>query len=259
MSEHLSQELPTPWGTTSTAERLDTETEIVWSDLSEAVAKSVRERQGTGKLTATDKAVRDDEFQMWSESLCRMTPMRPAFDNKVGHKPWTHGNASVVGEWLLSKGQATLLSPSVTHHIGQHSVIGVFSHSAPLARFDPEPTDDLLERSLEELRGVVGEAVADGFPVPGEAAINNAEKTLKRLYSVHPGNYTVCATEDGDVAIAVPVAGMGKAMTIECDSDGGLICFVNVNGHMRRMKDYDADMAWKSSDFIVRALSDLRA
>ena len=111
---------------------------------------------------------------------------------------------------------------------------------------------------MEELRNVENEAAEDGYPIPNEVATSNAEKTLKRLFRNYPARYTICPTEEGDIAISVPVAGIGRAMTVECDSDGGLICFVNVDGHMRRMKDYDADMAWESSDFIVRALGDLR-
>lgn len=125
--------------------------------------------------------------------------------------------------------------------------------------YDVQPIEGLLQESLEELDGVCDEAREDGYPIPGQLAIRNAENTLKRLHDARPGRYSVSPTETGDVAITVPVSGLGNAMTIECDSDGGLLCFVNVGGAMRRMKDYDADMAWTSSNFIAKALADLRA
>ena len=257
---------PLVWDSASTTEPPEgpvTDFQVAWSDLvSEVVAKSARDFQAIAdRRLATDKAVRDDDFRNWQENPYGKTTAPPVFTkaNKVAYTPWSRGNVAAFGERLPSSGPLLWLITSAMLHTGRPAAGSAVPWGAMLTHLGRESTDGLLEKSLEELRGVPEEAAEDGYPVPGEVAIKNAQKTLRRLHRHHPGRYTVCPTEEGDVAISVPVVGMGKAMTIECDSDGGLICFVNVDGHMRRMKDYDADTAWESSDFIVRALSDLRA
>ena len=96
-----------------------------------------------------------------------------------------------------------------------------------------------------------------GNPLPGDNAIQAAQRTIETLAAYHSGACNVWSTEEGEVEITVPVDRIGRAMTLVCDNDGGLTCFVNIDGRMRRMKDYDADDAWLSSDFIPRALFDI--
>ena len=114
-----------------------------------------------------------------------------------------------------------------------------------------------LEESLSELRRVPQEAKQDGLREPSQIAMGNAEQTIKRLTKYYQARYSSSSNENGDVVISVPTNSFGSALSIECDSDGGLTCFVNYGERVRRMKDYDANQAWESSDFIVRALSEI--
>ncbi|MCY4015227.1 MAG: hypothetical protein OXG82_21265 [Gammaproteobacteria bacterium] len=112
--------------------------------------------------------------------------------------------------------------------------------------------------NLPNVREVVSnDAEECGNPLPSDTAIQAAERTLNTLVAYHPGTYDIWSTDEGEVEITVPVDKVGRAMALVCDNDGGLTCFVNIDGRMRRMKDYNADDAWLSSDFIPRALADL--
>ena len=118
-------------------------------------------------------------------------------------------------------------------------------------------SQDLLEDSLNTLRDVPNEAREEGLPIPSETAIGNAKAAIKKLHSIFPSKYTACSDENGEVIITVPIKRFGCAMSLQCDSDGGLTCYVNTPVGMRRMKDYDADLAFESSNFIFKAIEEL--
>lgn len=117
--------------------------------------------------------------------------------------------------------------------------------------------DQELKESLETLEHVLAKADEYGYPRPNRLALKNARDALEKMYAIHPGKYDAWPTEDGDVGLSVPVLKMGHAITVECDADGGLQCMVNIGDHMCRMKDYTAELAWTTSDFIPNVLKEL--
>ena len=92
-----------------------------------------------------------------------------------------------------------------------------------------------LNDALRDLREARDEAREEGFPQPSEFALKNAERLLREMHGISPRRFEVYPTPDGEIAIDAP-AGQGRSVILLCDSEGGALCMVNLNGHHRRAR-----------------------
>ena len=106
-------------------------------------------------------------------------------------------------------------------------------------------------RDLDETRD---DAHEEGFPAPSNATLENAKRILQAMYELSPKRYEVYPTPDGEVAIDAP-GGFGRSVLLLCDSDGGALCLVNMNGSHRRARYSDAKML--PDGFVREALAEL--
>ena len=105
----------------------------------------------------------------------------------------------------------------------------------------PVEDDGYLRDALAKLDDVVGEARAEGFGEPSEQAIENARTLVKQVTRLHSASIEVYPTSDRDVAIYAP-GGQGRSVEVLCESDGGAMCLVNLDGQHRRAIYDSADM-----------------
>ena len=94
-----------------------------------------------------------------------------------------------------------------------------------------------LISALRDLREAVDEAREEGFLVPSNKALKYARTILYAVYELSPRRYEVYPTPDGEIAIDAP-GGFGRSVLLLCDSDGGALCLVNVNGAHRRQGQF---------------------
>ena len=111
-----------------------------------------------------------------------------------------------------------------------------------------------LDASLRDLEDATEEAREECFPEPSQLALDNAELLLRDLYRLRPCRLETYPTPDGEIALVVP-GPRGRSMLVLCDSDGGVLCSVNLNGQHRRARY--SDVATLPDGFIREALSDL--
>ncbi len=98
-----------------------------------------------------------------------------------------------------------------------------------------DSADPELTEALYDLRNVWDEAREEGFPVPSDTALQNAEVLLKEVYGIFPRRFEVYPTPDGEIAIDAP-GGPGRSVLLLCGSEGGALCLVNMSGDHRRAR-----------------------
>lgn len=113
-----------------------------------------------------------------------------------------------------------------------------------------------LEDALQELAEVSDYAAEDGIDVPSEIASANAERLLKAMYAISPRRYGVYPAPDGYIAIDARGPN-DRGMVVTCDSDGGALCLVSIDGERRRARYSTARQL--PDGFIREALADLDA
>ncbi len=92
-----------------------------------------------------------------------------------------------------------------------------------------------LNDALRDLREARDEARDEGFRQPSDSALGNAERLLREMYGISPRRFEVYPTPDGEIAIDAP-DGQGRSVILLCDSEGGALCLVNLNGNHRRAR-----------------------
>ena len=112
-----------------------------------------------------------------------------------------------------------------------------------------------LAQALDELDQVVDEAQSEGYEIPSSIAIANAESIIKCIYDnlLHP--LQVYPMPDGEVAIDI-TNGKGSSVLLLCNSDGGALCLVNIDGNQRRAHYSTSDAL--PDGFISEALDELQ-
>ena len=95
--------------------------------------------------------------------------------------------------------------------------------------------DARLIAALNDLKELADEALEEGFPVPSDAAIDNARRLLEHVFDVLPRRYEIYPTPDAEVAIDAP-GGSGASVIVLCESDGAALCLVNIGGRQRRAR-----------------------
>ena len=110
-----------------------------------------------------------------------------------------------------------------------------------------------LENALEDLRATPDEAKDDGYPQPTEIALTNAGRILRQMYAMLPTRLEVYPTPEGEVAIVAPAP--RRSVMVLCESDGGALCMVNMDGKHRRARYSTADSL--PDGFLRDALNEL--
>ena len=132
----------------------------------------------------------------------------------------------------------------------------VLDQTADEAAPDDPRHDAYLLAALSDLNQAVDEACEEGFQPPSDEALQNAERVLRAMYVLRRCRFEVYPTEDREIAVSVP-GGHRRSVLVLCDSDGGVLCSVNLNGQHRRAV-YDPESAARLPDGFVReALAEL--
>lgn len=124
---------------------------------------------------------------------------------------------------------------------------------AAVTSIESLPTAD-LRASLCDLDNAVEEAAEEGFPEPSRLALTSARSLLQDLYRLRPSRLEVYPTPDGEIAVVVP-GGHGRSVLVLCDSQGGALCSVNLNGCHRRARYDTATML--PDGFVRDAIAEL--
>lgn len=122
---------------------------------------------------------------------------------------------------------------------------------AQVASDDRSP--DLLD-AQHDLDEAVAEAGEENFPKPSEMALTNARRLLSAMYRISPRRYEVYPTPDAEIAIDAP-GGHGRSVLLLCESDGGALCLVNMNGAHRRARYLSAGTL--PNEFVCVNLAEL--
>lgn len=111
-----------------------------------------------------------------------------------------------------------------------------------------------LNDALRDLRETRDEARDEGFPQPSDIALENAERLLREMYGISSRRFEVYPTPDGEIAIDAPDR-QGRSVILLCDSEGGALCLVNLNGNHRRARYSTTETL--PDGFVHEALNDL--
>ncbi len=98
-----------------------------------------------------------------------------------------------------------------------------------------ETIDNELVSILGDLSESKAEAHEEGYPIPSDKVLEDAERLLKAMYSISPRRFEVYPTPDGEIAIDAP-GGYNRSVLLLCDSQGGVLCLVNMNGNHHRAR-----------------------
>ena len=112
--------------------------------------------------------------------------------------------------------------------------------------------DAPFSEMLADLAGARDEAAEEGFPAPSDDAIANAKRILTETRRFSTRRFEIYPTPDGEIAIDAPID--AGSVLLLCDSDGGALCLVNLNGDQRQ-KRCDADEL--PDEFLTQALAEL--
>ena len=114
--------------------------------------------------------------------------------------------------------------------------------------------DRRLSDALQDLREASEEAEDEGFPTPSQVALRNAQRLLIATFEMLPHRLAVYPTPDGEIAIHAKVR-RGSSVLLLCESDGGGLCLVNINGQHRRKRYRTCDDV--PDIFLEEALAEL--
>ena len=120
----------------------------------------------------------------------------------------------------------------------------------------PQAHDVELTAALNDLHESKVEAHEEGNPIPSDKALEYAERILKAMYCISPRRYEVYPTPDGEIAIDAP-GGYNCSVLLLCDSQGGALCLVNMNGNHRRARYSSSEKL--PDGFVREALAELEA
>lgn len=111
-----------------------------------------------------------------------------------------------------------------------------------------------LASALRDLHEMNDEADEEGIPPPSESAVANADRLIRAIYDILPRQYLVELLPEGVVAITIP-GGFRCSVMLLCESEGGALCSVNMNGEHRRKRYSHAGQL--PDRFLRKVLSEL--
>ena len=113
--------------------------------------------------------------------------------------------------------------------------------------------EDLAD-ALRDIQEINDEADEEGMQPPSELAIANADRLIREIYGILPRQYLVELLPEGVIAITVP-GGFRCSVMLLCESEGGILCSVNMNGKHQRKRYTHVDQL--PDRFLSDALSKL--
>ena len=174
----------------------------------------------------------------------RLLMVRIATERRLPFEPLAPNAETVAAMLAARRGELVTTVGSPGEPIG--------TSNAKPALLGGTSSDDLPE-ALNDLEGVVAEALDEGLPRPSDDAISNAGRLLPEVHAIVSQRIEVYPTADGEVAL--DVTNERGSVILLCDSGGGALCLVNVNGDRRRARH---SLTTKLPDGFVReALTEL--
>lgn len=144
-----------------------------------------------------------------------------------------------------------------THHEYQRTEYpsgAFFDAILPFEQSSEDAKEEDLADALLDLQEINDEADEEGMPPPSELAIANADRLIREIYDILPRQYLVELLPEGVIAITVP-GGFRCSVMLLCESEGGALCSINMNGEHRRKRYPHADQL--PDRFLREALSEL--
>ena len=92
-----------------------------------------------------------------------------------------------------------------------------------------------LANTLRDLHEMNDKADEEGIPPPSELAVANANRLIRAIYDILPRQYLVELLPEGVIAITIP-GGFRCSVMLLCESEGRVLCSVNMNGEHRRKR-----------------------
>ena len=137
----------------------------------------------------------------------------------------------------------------------QDTTSRAFLDAVPAKSATEEDVPAPLAEALHDLHTINDEAEEEGIAPPSELAIANADRLLRATYDILPRQYLVELLPERVIAITIP-GGFRRSVMLFCESDGGALCSVNMNGKHRRKRYPHTDQL--PDTFLREALSELR-
>lgn len=147
---------------------------------------------------------------------------------------------------------AGVTEDKITDRYSPHVIVTYLNQLTRIVKSHVPPE---LRDALHDLNEAQEEAREEEFPYPSEAALRNARRLLCAMYDISPQRFEVYPTPDGEMAIDAS-GGPGRSVLLLCDSDGGALCLVNMNGEYRRARYSDTDRL--PDGFVKEALDELK-
>ena len=145
-----------------------------------------------------------------------------------------------------------------THHVRhqktEHPSGAFFDAVLSFEQSSEDAKEEDLANALRDLHEINEEADEEGIPPPSESAIANADRLIRAIYDILPRQYLVELLPEGVIAITVP-GGFRCSVMLLCESEGGILCSVNMNGKHQRKRYTHVDQL--PDRFLHDALSKL--
>ena len=106
-----------------------------------------------------------------------------------------------------------------------------------------------LTGALYDLSNARDEAREEGFRLPSNAALQNAEVLLREMYGISARRFEVYPTPDGEIAIDAP-GGPGRSVLLLCGSEGGALCLVNMSGRSIERARYSTTRSCPTASYV---------
>ncbi len=151
------------------------------------------------------------------------SPHQPHHWNRQAFGPTHEVNAYPLSAYAIQKSQIiggiayVLVRPPYAEH----------SSAGDASDFGTAEVPEQLQAALDDLGVVAEEARIEQFPIPPQSLVDEAERLIRKLYSIYPARYEVSADPDGAVAIDVR-NGRRQWLLLLCESDGGALVLSNL-------------------------------
>ena len=158
----------------------------------------------------------------------------------------------INADQLRIRGTHELQYSGIVDYIGMGLPKGGHSSIGALDKLDDASE---LQTALDDLAHVREEAQIEQFPIPPQSLVDEAERLIRKLYSIYPARYEVSADPDGAVAIDVR-NGCGQWILLLCEPDGGALVLTNLEIDERRRYPLEDEML---DSFLRNALDLLKS
>lgn len=197
-----------------------------------------------------------EQLAQESTSLVSAVPsiFEDSFNNSASGPLYFPKDAEGLFAFYLS---SPIVDPQLFEHISAfffRDWATTFTENAEAV--DPIEEDTELADALADLRTAPDEAREEGLLVPSRKALRNSEHVLREMHRIWSRRFEVYPMPKGEIAIDAP-SGTGRSVIVLCDSQGGALCSVNLNGGHRRAHYSDARML--PDGFLRDAISEMTA